>query len=94
MLGIVLKQFANLEEQHDEDGLGKLRLHSRQEADEQRTDSGDAHEQVLVERLALEDAFYGLGQHVIADEQIGHEKHQQLLPHGHLHAPCEPHGQH
>ena len=56
-LGITLKEFANLKEQHDEDGLWELRLGTWQETDAKRTDSGDGHQEVLVEHIALGDAF-------------------------------------
>ena len=58
--GIAFKQFAHLEEQHDEHRLRKLCLSSWQEADAQRADGGDSHQEVLVEHVSLGDALPGL----------------------------------
>ena len=55
--GITLEEFANLEEQHDEDGLGELRLSARKEADAEGADGSDGHEEMLVKDIALGDAF-------------------------------------
>ena len=67
VLGIVLEELADLEEQHHEYRLGELRFGSRQETDAQRTNRGHTHQEILVERVSLLDAFLdGLHQHVVA----------------------------
>ena len=81
-LGIVFEKFAHLEKQHHKHGFGKLGLGSRQKADEQCTDGGDAHEQVFIKRISLHDAFHGFAEHIITGYQIGHEINQQQLPCG------------
>ena len=43
VLGVVLEHLANLEEKHDKHRLGELRLGSRQETYEQRSESGYGH---------------------------------------------------
>ena len=92
VLGIVLKEFTDLEEQHHEDSLGKLRFGTGEEADEQGTDGGDRHEEVLVKGIALTDTFPCFAQHVVAHDQVGHEVDNQLTPYGHRyitgHEPC------
>ena len=81
VFGIVFEEFAQLEEEHDEDSFGHLVLGTGQKADEQRADGGDTHEEILVERVALGDSFPGFGQHVVADQHVGHEIDEQQLPH-------------
>ena len=56
-LGITLEKFANLEEEHDKDGLRELCLSPRQEADAESADGGDGHEKMLIEHLTLSDAL-------------------------------------
>ena len=56
-LGIALEEFANLEEEHDEDRLRKLRLSAWQETDTKGTDGGDRHEEMFIEHLALSNAL-------------------------------------
>ena len=65
-LGVALKEFANLEEQHDEDGLRELGLSTRQEADAEGTDGGHRHEEMFVEHVALGNAFPCLVQRLMA----------------------------
>ena len=73
ILGIVLKEFTDLEEQHHEDSLGKLWFGTGEEADEQSADGGYCHEEVLVKRVALADAFPCFAQHVVAYDEIRNE---------------------
>ena len=70
-LGIALEEFTHLEEEHDEDRLRKLTLGSWEETDAEGTDGGDGHQQMLVERLAVEEALDGLLQSAYTNEQIG-----------------------
>ena len=65
-LGVTLEEFADLEEEHHEDSLGILRLGSWEEADKQSADSGDGHEEVLVEGVTLHDALPRLVQRLVA----------------------------
>ena len=65
-LGIALEQLAHLEEEHDEDGFGELGLGIWQEADAQGTYRGYRHEEMLVEGVAVGNAFGGLLQRVVA----------------------------
>ena len=65
-LSIALEEFANLEEEHDEDSLWKLRLRARQETDAEGADSSDRHEEMLVEHLALHDALPCFMQRLVA----------------------------
>ena len=69
-LGIALEELAHLEEEHHEDSFGKLRLCPWQEAYAQRTDGGHCHEEVLIERLTMSQALYGLMQRLVPYEQI------------------------
>ena len=64
--GIALKEFANLEEQHHEDGLGELGLCPREEADAEGTDGGNRHQEVLIEGIAVGDSLSSLFQRVVA----------------------------
>ena len=64
-LSIALEEFANLEEQHDEDGLRKLCFGSRQEADTKSTDGGDRHEEMLIEGIAVSNTLDSLLQRVV-----------------------------
>ena len=86
VFGVMLKELAHLEKQHDKHRLGKLHLGTRQETDEQRTDGGYGHKEILIEGVALANALPSLGQHIVTNEQIRYEVDDQLLPHGHGHA--------
>ena len=59
-LSIALEEFADLEEEHHEDSLGVLGLGSGKETDEQGTESGDGHEEMLVEGVTVGDTLPGL----------------------------------
>ena len=78
--GIALKQFANLEEQHDENGLRKLRLSTGQKADEQGSDGGNRHQEMFVESLAVNESLSRLFQRIVTNQQIGYQIDQQQLP--------------
>ena len=81
-LGHFLEEFADLEEQHHEDGLGELGLGAGHEADGQRSHRGDAHEEVLAESLAVDEAFGGFLEGIPADDQVRHQEQQEVLPGG------------
>ena len=83
-LGIALEKLTDLEEQHDEDSLGKLCLGPWQETDAERSDGGHGHQKVLVEGIAVGNSFCCLLQCVVPDEQIGNKIDQQQLPCGQL----------
>ena len=80
-LGGSLKELAQLEEEHDEDRLGELRLGSRQEAYAECADGGDAHEEVLVEELAMSHSLDRLAEYVVPYNKVWHEVDQEELPH-------------
>ena len=64
-LGIAFEQLTHLEEQHDEDGFGKLRLGSREEPDAKGTDGGHRHEEMLIEDIAVGNTFNSLMQGLV-----------------------------
>ena len=80
--GIALEEFADLEEQHHEDGLGELGLCPREEADAEGTDGGNRHQEVLIEGIAVGDSLRSLLQRVVADDQIRYKIDKQQLPGG------------
>ena len=73
--GVILEQFAGLIEQHDEHGLVKI-------AGGVGAHRGNRHQEVLVEHLAVDDAQEGLPQHIVADDEIGHQAAYPLDPAG------------
>ena len=58
-------EFADMEEEHHEDGLWEFRLGSGQETDTEGADSGDRHQEVLVESLALHDTLPSFVQRLV-----------------------------
>ncbi len=72
-LGDAFKELADLEEEHHEDGFGELRLGTGQEPYAERADGGDGHQEMLVEGLAVQDAFGGLLEGVEAHDEIGYK---------------------
>ena len=68
--GGILKELADLVEQHDGHGLGIF-------ADAQRADGGDGHEEGLVKDLVMEDALHRARQGIIAHHQIGRQEGEQ-----------------
>ena len=68
--GLFLEPFAQLEEQHNEHGFGELRFGSGHKADDQRTDGGDAHKEILAQGLAVKQSFGSLLQGVPTYHQI------------------------
>ena len=64
-LSITLKEFANLEEQHDENGLRKLSFGTWQEADTEGADGGNRHEEMLIEGIAVSNTLDSLLQRVV-----------------------------
>ena len=78
--GVVLEQLAYLVEEHDGGAFGHVRLAFGEKDKGKRADGGDSHEQVLVEGLAVHDAVPGTREHVVAGDEIGHEKAGELDP--------------
>ena len=70
ILGHVFKQLANLEEKHNEYGLGKHRRTIGNKADNKRTNGGDTHQKVFAKNLSFSDALKRFKHHVIAGNQI------------------------
>ena len=79
---ITLKEFAHLEEEHYKDCLRKLRLSSWQEADAESAYGGYGHQEMLVEGVALHQAFSSLLQRACSDDEIRDKIDQQQLPRG------------
>ena len=78
--GITFKEFANLEEQHDKDCLGKLGFCTRYKTNTECSDSGNRHQKMFVEGLAMGYSFCGFFERVVTDDEIGHEIDEQKLP--------------
>ena len=66
-LGIALKEFAHLEEEHHEDGLGELGLGTGEETDQEGTDGGHRHEEMLVEGITVGDTLPRLVKRLVTD---------------------------
>ena len=64
--GVALEEFTDLEEEHHEDGLGVLGLGTGEKTYQQGTDSGDGHEEMFVEGVAVGDALPGLVERLVA----------------------------
>ena len=74
-----LEPLPDLEEQHHGDGLGEHDLgDARQGRYEERTESGDGHEEVLVEHLSVADVACGLEEDVVPDDEIRGKEDGQL----------------
>ena len=71
--GVVLEELAGLVKEHDEDGLGVF-------AGGEGSHSGQGHEEVLVENLAVQDIADGLPEHVPADDGVGSQIQSPLNP--------------
>ena len=80
--GLFLKPFSHLEEQHHKDGLRELGLRSGHEADAQRAQRGDAHEEVFAQGFAFDEPFGRFLEGVPAHYQVGDEVQQKVLPGG------------
>ena len=65
--GIAFEKLTDLEKQHDKDRLGKLRFGTGQKPDAKCPDSGNGHEEMLVESLAMRQALGSLLERVEAD---------------------------
>ena len=75
--GIILEEFAQLIENHDENALGII-------PDTEGTHGRHRHEKHFVEKLAVKNIFHGRNDHVIAGGKIRNEKQQNLLKSGKL----------
>ena len=80
--GIAFKEFADLEEEHYEDGFGELRLGPWEESDAESAQCCDGHEEVLVERFAFHHAFDGFLDGVKSYHEVGDKIDEQQLPRG------------
>ena len=69
-------------EQHDEHRLGELRLGARQEADGERAQRGDGHEEVFVQGLAVHQRLGRFRQRLPADNQIRDQVNEEVGPGG------------
>ena len=78
--GYSLEEFADLEEQHDEHRLRKLRLCSRQKSDRQGAQSCHRHQEVFVECITVGKALSGFFQCVKADYEVWYEIYEKELP--------------
>ena len=56
-LGITLKEFSYLEEEHHKHSLREFRLCTRQKSDTQGSDGSHRHEEMLIEGIALHYPF-------------------------------------
>ena len=81
LFGKLFKELTNLEKKHHKHRLGELRFRSREKAYTQCPDSCNRHQEVLIESLTMHNAFDGLMQCVMSNEQIGNKINQQHLPH-------------
>ena len=79
-LGVALEEFANLEEQHDEDGFGELCLGTWQETYGKGADGGYRHQEMFVEGIAVHQSFDGFLQRFVTYQQVRNEIDQQQLP--------------
>ena len=79
-LGITLKEFAHLKEQHDEDSLRELGLCPWEEPDAEGTYRSHRHKEMLVEGIAVEYTLGCLLQRLMSHQQIGNQINQQQLP--------------
>ena len=75
--GVALEQLTDLVEQHDGDALYIVAA-LRPDGQEERTQGGDGHQEVLVKDAAVDDALARLAQDVVADHQIGDQVGDQL----------------
>ena len=71
--GIALEEFTHLEEQHDEDSLGKLCLGTRKETNAEGTDGGYRHQEMLVESIAVHDTLCCFHQRLVTYQQVRYE---------------------
>ena len=76
------EQFTHLEEQHHEHRLRELRLRPRQEADDERPQRGDGHEEVLVQRLPMGQCLDRLLDGLPSHDEVRNEVNEQVSPCG------------
>ena len=76
-LGIAFKEFTDLEKQHDEDRFRELRLGTRQETDAECPNSGNRHEEMLVESLSVHQSLSGFLERVKTNNQIRNQIDEQ-----------------
>ncbi len=71
--GVILEELADLVKEHDGHRLQIL-------LQQKRADGGDAHEEILIEYLAVANVAEGLPQHLVAEDEIGGQEEQGLQP--------------
>ena len=84
--GCALRQYPRrvrpLGKQHHEHCLGELVVRAWHEPDGERTQRGNRHEEIFVQRLAMRHSLCRLSQHIVASDEVRHEINQQQLPRG------------
>ena len=80
--GIAFKEFADLEEEHHEDGFGELCLGTWEESDAESAQCRDGHEEVFVKWFAFHHAFDGFLDGVKSHYEVGDKIDEQQLPGG------------
>ena len=75
--GVALEQLADLVEQHDRDALDIVAA-LRPDGQAERTERCQRHQEVFIKRAAVEDAFSGFFQDVVADDEIRRQIGDQL----------------
>ena len=78
--GVALEQLAHLVEQHDGRAFGHVRVAVGEQHQRERADGGHAHEEVLVEHLAVADVLRRAQKHVVAGDEVGDEEERELHP--------------
>jgi hypothetical protein len=74
------EEFSYLEEKHYEYGLGEGCPSTGKEADEKGTEGGDGHQEMLVEGVAVCDAFGCFTKGFVSDKEIWNKIDQEQLP--------------
>ena len=77
---VAFEQLAYLVEEHDRRAFGHMGLSFGKEDQSEGAECGNRHEQILVEGLSVDDAVPGFGEHVVAGQQVGHQKEGELGP--------------
>ena len=92
--GNALEQFAHLEEQHDEHRLRELRLRARKEADGERPEGRDGHQEVLVQRLPVGKRLEGFPDGIPSDNEVRDQVNQEVSPCGPVGSLLDEHRRH
>ena len=78
--GVTLEHFPYLEKQHNGHGLRELRLCSGHKTNAQGPRRSNCHKKVLIEKIALGNAFKGLLKGFKASHKIRRQEDQKQLP--------------